>query len=99
MNPPSSSLSKIGQAKQRQKIQRRHALQVTYDLPSSIRLQIAAIAEKGQFPAGQLVAALLAEGLKRLEAGEIDLSQYTIPFHSHRYTLNLDLWDSPRMRK
>jgi len=86
-------------AKQRERMQQRREFRVTYDLPPSIRNQVARLAEKGKFPASQLAAVLLAEALKRLETGEIDLDKYKVPSDSPRYEWNLDLWDSPRTRK
>ncbi len=86
-------------AKQRERMQQRREFRVTYDLPPSIRNQVARLAEKGKFPASQLAAVLLAEALKRLEMGEIDLDKYKVPSDSPRYEWNLDLWDSPRTRK
>lgn len=86
-------------AKQRERMQQRREFRVTYDLPPSIRNQVAKLAAKGKFPASQLAAVLLAEALKRLEMGEIDLDKYKVPSDSPRYEWNLDLWDSPRTRK
>ena len=86
-------------AKQRERMQQRREFRVTYDLPPSIRNQIARLAEKGKFPASQVAAVLLSEAMKSLEAGEIDLNKYKVPSNSPRYDWNLDMWDSPRARK
>ena len=56
-------------AKQRERMQQRHEFRVTYDLPPSIRNQIARLAEKGKFPASQLAAVLLTEALETTGSG------------------------------
>jgi hypothetical protein len=86
-------------ARQRERMKQRREFRVTYDLPPSIRNRIAKLAEKGKFPASQLAAVLLLEGLRHLDAGDINLDKYKVPSKSPRYEWNLDLWDSPRRRK
>jgi hypothetical protein len=64
---------------------------VNLDLPPALKKELFALAEEQEIPASQIVAFLLAEGLRRLESGNLDLKPYRRRSTSPRYTWNLDI--------
>lgn len=77
--------------RERERIRDRKPNRATYDLTPKMRQRIAALAEKYGCPQSQLVALLLAHGIKALAAGEIDPTALHIPSGSPKFAHNLDL--------
>ena len=77
--------------KERKKAADRLAGRVNLDLPPALKKQLFDLAEAQGIPASQIAAFFLAEGLRRLSTGEVDLSPYKTPSGSPRYDWNLTL--------
>jgi len=78
-------------AKERKKATDRLPGRVNFDLPPDLKKQIFDFAEKERIPASQIAAFLLADGLRRLKAGELSFNQSKRPSESPRYDWNLDI--------
>ncbi len=86
---------RLKKVKARQKAKARLPGRVNWDLPPELKQRIFDLAKRNRIPSSQVAAFLLLDGLKRLEAGEIDFSPYKQPSTSPRYDWNLNLPESP----
>jgi hypothetical protein len=89
-------------SKERKKAADRLAGRVNLDLPPALKKQVFDLAVEQGIPASQIVAFFLADGLRRLAAGEVDLRPYKRASESPRYDWNLDIpeyTEKPRKRE
>lgn len=78
-------------AKARTKDQARLERRVNWDLPIELKTRVKSLAAEHVVPESQVAALFIADGLRRLDAGEIDLDDYKTPSDSPRYDANLIL--------
>lgn len=92
--PPKTEGAKERRKKKEQiKIKKRMVYRASYDLPPGMKDRIAEIAEQNGTTATQVAACLLADALKRFDAGEVHFDK--VPSSSLRYDYNLVIdWDS-----
>ncbi len=81
-------------ARERGRAKRRLAGRVNWDLPPALKARLNAIAEEEGVPVSQLATALLIEGLKRLQSGELSLRK--VYSDSPRFRFVLELPDVPQ---
>jgi len=79
--------------KERMKAADRLPGRVNLDLPPALKKQVFELAEAERIPVSQVVAFLLAEGMRRLRSGELTFNPYRRPSKSPRYDWNLDIDD------
>ena len=85
--------SKSDRAKkeERKKAASRLPGRVNLDLPLELKKRVFDLAESERIPASQIVALLLADGLRRLDSGDLNIKEYRRPSTSPRYLYTLDL--------
>ena len=80
--------------KEREKARARN--RVMLDLPPVIEAQIKELAIKHECPISQIAALLIWQGLKDLEAGQLNPGIYKKPSRSPRYSWNLVFFEKSR---
>jgi len=78
-------------SKERKKAAGRLPGRVNLDLPPGLKKKVFDLAESEKIPASQIVALFLAEGLRRLESGDLKIKDYRRPSKSPRYDYTLDI--------
>ena len=78
-------------AKERKKAASRLPGRVNLDLPLELKKRVFTLAESERIPASQIVALFLADGLRRLDSGDLNLDPYRRPSGSPRYDWTLDI--------
>jgi len=86
-----SKSDRAKKAKERKKAASRLPGRVNLDLPLGLKKRVFDLAEAERIPASQIVALFLAEGLRRLESGDLILDPYRRPSGSPRYDWTLDI--------
>lgn len=86
-----SKSDRAKKSKERKKAASRLPGRVNLDLPQELKKRVFALAEAKRIPASQIVALFLADGLRRLESGDLNLDQYRRPSGSPRYDWTLDI--------
>jgi len=87
-------LSKSDRAKKtkaKKKAESRLPGRVNLDLPLGLKKKIFDLADSERIPASQIVAFFLADGLRRLDSGDLDIAPYRRPSKSPRYDWTLDI--------
>ena len=86
-----SKTDRAKKAKERKKAAGRLPGRVNLDLPLELKKRVFDLAEAKRIPASQIVALFLADGLRRLDSGELKLDEYRRPSKSPRYDYTLDI--------
>ncbi len=86
-----SKSDRAKKAKERRKAESRLPGRVNLDLPLELKKRVFDLAESERIPASQIVALLLADGLRRLDSGDLNIKEYRRPSTSPRYLYTLDL--------
>lgn len=86
-----SKSDRAKKAKERKKAANRLPGRVNLDLPLELKKRVFDLAESERIPASQIVALLLADGLRRLDSGDLNIKEYRRPSTSPRYLYTLDL--------
>ena len=86
-----SKSDRVKKAKERKKAASRLPGRVNLDLPLGLKKRVFDLAESERIPASQIVALFLADGLRRLESGDLNIKEYRRPSTSPRYLYTLDL--------
>ena len=86
-----SKSDRVKKSKERKKAASRLPGRVNLDLPLELKKRVFDLAESERIPASQIVALFLADGLRRLESGDLILDPYRRPSGSPRYDWTLDI--------
>jgi len=86
-----SKSDRAKKAKERKKAASRLPGRVNLDLPPALKKKVFDLADDERIPASQIVALLLADGLRRLESGDLKIKDYRRPSTSPRYEYTLDI--------
>jgi len=73
----------------KERMKQRLPNRATYDLPPGMKAKIEQLAEQQETTATMVASVLLAEGIKMLYSGELQLEERRVPSKSVRYTWNL----------
>lgn len=78
-------------SKERKKAAGRLPGRVNLDLPPVLKKKVFDLADEERIPASQIVALFLADGLRRLESGDLKINDFRQPSKSPRYDYTLDI--------
>lgn len=82
---------RVKRSRERKKAADRLPGRVNLDLPPELKKRLFDLAKTEGIPASQIAAFFLAEGLRRLQSGDLSFTPYRRRSDSPRYEWNLDL--------